>query len=178
MNNNDLIEKKERLLLQYIKVSYEAREILSRLKGREIENIDIQLALMEVFKLEDEIDLIEKELSAEKIINLLKDFCFLKYHPEVLCEIQFDESIIPSDVPRLLTEVKIKNRGEIWIIHKNDLDPFPSNPRAKNYEAGLKLDLSSGDLYDRRKHVGKISEKKLSEIREKAKAISLPPLKI
>src|SRR5207237_6227170 len=41
-------------------------------------------------------------------------------------------------IPILLTEAQVKLQGEIWIVHKNDADPFPSNPHAHNYRERLK----------------------------------------
>ena len=45
--------------------------------------------------------------------------------------------------------IKVKVKGECWIIHKNDRDPFPSNPHAHNYDsfAAYGLDLGTGRLY-------------------------------
>jgi hypothetical protein len=62
-------------------------------------------------------------------------------------------------------------------ITKNDGDPFPSNPHAQNIESGLKLDLSTGELYFKRQSTGKsISRKDLAFIRTKAaeKDVTLP----
>lgn len=61
---------------------------------------------------------------------------------ELLCSIEFEISPIPTGTKRRLDEVTIKRDGCIWRIHKNDPDPFPSNPHAHNIESDLKLDLS------------------------------------
>lgn len=74
---------------------------------------------------------------------------------ELLAEIELEVSPIPDGVYRHLDEVTIKRDGCIWRIHKNDADPFPSNPHAHNVESGLKLDLSTGALYFGRKPSGK-----------------------
>ena len=98
---------------------------------------------------------------------------------EPIAEIEFETSPIPDGVRRYLEEVTIKRDGCIWRIHKNDADPFPSNPHAHNIESGLTLDLSTGALYLGRKNSGKnISRKHLDFIRTKAKAkgITLPTL--
>jgi hypothetical protein len=98
---------------------------------------------------------------------------------EILAEIEFAQSPIPDRTLRRLDEVTIKRDGCIWRIHKNDADPFPSNPHAHNLESGLKMDLSSGSLYFGRTFTGKkVSRKDLEFIRGEAtaKAVALPPL--
>jgi len=98
---------------------------------------------------------------------------------ELLTEIEFEKSPIPDGTFRRLDEATIKRDGCVWRIHRNDNDPFPSNPHAHNTESGLKLDLSSGCLFFQRKFTGKkVSRKDLEYIRTQAelKAISLPPL--
>ena len=96
---------------------------------------------------------------------------------KLLAEIEFEESPIPDGTMRRLDEVTIKRDGCIWRIHKNDADPFPSNPHAHNVESGLKLDLSNGALYFGGEPSGKsISRKHLDFIRNQAasKGITLP----
>jgi hypothetical protein len=98
---------------------------------------------------------------------------------ELLAEIEFERSPIPDGCLRQLDEVTIKRDGCIWRIHKNDADPFPSNPHANNLESGLKLDLSTGGLFFRRRPTGKkVSKKDLEFIRTQAelKNVSLPLL--
>lgn len=88
---------------------------------------------------------------------------------QILCEIAFEKSPIPENCLRLLLEVTIKRDGCAWRIHKNDSDPFPSNPHAHNVEIGLKLDLSNGKLYLGTKDTGEnISKKDLCFIRLRA----------
>lgn len=95
-------------------------------------------------------------------------------------EIEFPQSPIPPDCPRMLDEVTIKRHGCIWRIHKYDNDPFPSKPHAHNKESRLKLHLSTGGLYSRRQCVSKISKKDLQFIRTQAelKGINLPPIAV
>lgn len=94
-------------------------------------------------------------------------------------EVELDHSPIPSQCRRRLDEVTIKRDGQIWRIHKNDSDPFPSNPHAHNVESGLKLDLTNGKLYYKNTDTGKsISKKDLLAIRDKMTKIAPPPLAI
>ena len=78
-----------------------------------------------------------------------------------IVEIELDKSPIPDGCIRRLDEVQVKRDGQIWRIYKNDGDPFPSNPHAHNVESGLKLDLSNGKLFYRRKDTGKKLLKKI-----------------
>jgi len=101
--------------------------------------------------------------------------------PVVLGRLDLAASILPPGIPRKLEEIRLKAAGEIWDIHQNDADPFPSNPHAHNVETRLKLDLSNGDLYRRAQKLKEIVTKKdLLTIRALAteKAIVLPPLAV
>lgn len=165
-------------LIEYLKASEIAQRVLCRIHSLDIEPIDIQNALVEVLNLKNEFELLNYVISSDQIIDLLKDFNFTKYRPEILKTIEFDDSIIPIEVPRLLTEKLIKHKNEIWVIHKYDEDPFPSNPHAHNYETNYKLDLSNGNLYQKKRYVGSIKKKDLEFIRTKAGDIKLPSLDI
>lgn len=97
----------------------------------------------------------------------------------ILCEVEYSISPIPAGTQRRLDEVTIKRDGCLWRIHRNDVDPFPSNPHAHNVESGLKLDLSSGALFFGSQHTGKsISRRDLEFIRKEAsaKGVIVPPL--
>lgn len=172
----DEVEKK---LINYITASTHARPILSQLHGLELRSIDIQNALSSVLGV-DEInpaELLDRQLTGDQIVDLLRSFDFRKYHPEVLAEIELEEGIIPDGTTRLLTEKTVKVKGEVWRVHKNDADPWPSNPHAHNYDAGLTLHLGTGELFDNnRKSVGLIGTKKLKAVRSKLGDIELPAL--
>ena len=170
----DFVEK----LKSYLNASDEARRYIQETSNIKLTSFEIQIGLMDVLEIEDEIALLERDLTSSEIIELLQDIDFRKYRPEILTEIFFEGSIIPSGTERSLREALIRHNGERWIIYKNDSDTFPSNPHAHNYESGLKLHLGTGDLYLRRKRVNRISKKSLLSLREKVKNISLPELLI
>jgi hypothetical protein len=65
----------------------------------------------------------------------------------ILLEIDLGYSPIPDGCMRRLDEVSVKRDGHVWRIHRNDADPFPSHLHAHNVESGLKLDLTTGNLY-------------------------------
>jgi len=98
---------------------------------------------------------------------------------ELLCEVDFPESPIPSRCHRQINEITIKRDGCVWRVYRNDADQFPSNPHAHNVESGLKLDLLSGRLFFNRQYTSKsISQKDLLFIRSELQRrnIQLPQL--
>ena len=61
---------------------------------------------------------------------------------------------------RFILEEDFKVGGEVWRVHKNDPDPFPSRPHAhcvggKDRFIGLKLHLGTGQMYDGTKPLGR-----------------------
>lgn len=139
---------------------------------------DVQNALVEVLALDSSLDLLYRDLPEEKIVELLSSFDFSKYYPETLCEVELEESIVPGDIPVSLTEQTVRAKGEIWRIHKNDADPFPSNPHAHNYPKNLVAHLGNGDLYRKRKVLGKLKKKDLINLRELITNVTLPKLEV
>lgn len=122
----------------------------------------------------EQIDLLSYDLTPHLIAEIVHDRPLVG--PEVLLEIELDSSILGDNVPRKLEERTVKAAGEVWRIHKNDADPFPSNPHAHSLDTGLKLDLSTGELYQKRTCVGSITRKALQTLRERATGVDLPPL--
>ncbi|MBK7481893.1 MAG: hypothetical protein IPI72_03985 [Flavobacteriales bacterium] len=112
------------------------------------------------------------------IIPRLNDFQFAN----VLGSVQLlgEDCVFPDGLARSINEKEIKVRGQNWSIHKNDADPFPSDPHAHDYETGLKLDLTNGNLYRKRAFVVSITKKKLMAIRTKCvdAGFVLPPVTI
>ena len=114
--------------------------------------------------------------TVETLTDTLGQCASIASLPEVLAVAEFDESIIPEGTERSLFEEKVKHKGEIWFIHKYDVDPFPSNPHGHNHESNLKLHLGNGNLYMGKRVVGTLSRKNFEGLREKVKHIDLPPL--
>lgn len=153
---------------------------ISALKGKEIKVSDIEDALF--ILLSDEKDfkwrgsLWDIEISEEQAFNLLSDFDFLTLNRFI----ETDIDVIPDHL-RIQRKARIKSGGLNWIIHLYDKDPFPSNPHAHLLDSNIKLDLSNGNCYCRRKFEYKISHKSLIEIREKAAKVfkgGLPELTV
>lgn len=114
------------------------------------------------------------ELTVDEAKTILKDFNFDTF----VQIIESEKEILPNKL-LLNIKVRVKSKGLIWIIHRYDKDPFPSNPHAHQLDNNIKLDLSTGKCYKARKFVHKISENELKDIRNKAAKVfkgNLPPL--
>ncbi len=119
-------------------------------------------------------NLIIKQIPAKKIAKIVKCEYELSPPPVVIEEVELSESIIPKGISVLVTHQKVKVKGEIWVIHKNDVDPFPSNPHAHNYQNNFVVHLGNGVIYRKRKKVGQLKMKKLILLRNKIKCTELP----
>lgn len=137
---------------------------------------DVVNALVDVLNHRDFADLLNSDWTVEEIKSTLSDYNFERLHPTIIESIELKDSIIPEDIPRLILEEEVKQKGEKWVIHKNDADPLPSNPHAHNYENGYKLHLGTGGLYIGRELMGKMRKKHLIMLREKIKFRPLPEL--
>lgn len=167
---HDLSTQINRLLA----ASKEAAVELTKTHGQVRTPEDVRQALVAILAVDDEIALLDRDLSTDDMVRVLHGFSFEK--PEVLAEVEFEKSIIPENVPIALREAVAKHRNEIWVVHKYDADPFPSNPHAHNELNGLKLHLGTGELFSRRRRLGKIRRKDLLAIRSKLAGIMLPAL--
>lgn len=137
---------------------------------------EIFLALQEIDREENIVQVAKREYDARTIANKIQESDLIGSMRNYLEIIPFEKSIVPESIYQAIYEEKIKRKGDIWIIHKNDRDPFPSNPHAHNYDVGLKLHLGNGCLFLRSKKVGKIKIKDLLAIRQKITSVNLPPL--
>ena len=173
------IDDVEKLLLQYISTQRRAATALSEIHGFTINPTDVQDALLNVLNLERSTDLLDQNLTPESIITLLRDYKFRVDQGPLIAEIKLDVSIIPLAAVQLLEEETIRHQGEIWRVHKNDADPWPSIPHAHNLESFLVLHLGTGEMFNpnnRKKVVGKIGKKQLNLLRDKLTKFELPPL--
>lgn len=162
----------------YVAASSEAKLMLEGALGMRLDNTDIQRALQDVLELTDPnpAHLLNYNLTAERIVELLREYDFRRTKPTILATIELDEPLIPAGVTRLLNEQTVKVGGEIWRIHKNDADPFPSTPHAHNLETGIVLHLGTGELFDKkRKFLRNIGCKSLLEVRRRLGDMALPP---
>lgn len=149
----------------------------SELRNRVIRREDIFDALFLVhqykFNWEHPAEFWSLEITLEEAREEILDFDFYILSNKI----EMDADIIPGDL-RASNKVRIKNKG-IWIIHKYDPDPFPSNPHAHLIDSNIKLDLSTGDCYKKSKKVYSLKKKDLMKIRKEAeKNFNLPELKL
>lgn len=93
-----------------------------------------------------------------------------------LGSVEFDSQEIYDSVTNNLEKARIRDKGLIWTIHKNDKDPFPSNPHAHEYNLNYKMDLNAGIIYKKGKQVGKLGKKDFDRLKTKIteKGIELP----
>lgn len=145
---------------------------------------EVESALVEILELDQIADILDRDINAAGIVEILIHYNFARLRPEELAIIRFEESIMPAGVDILLTEAEVKLQGEIWIVHKNDADPFPSNPHAHNYRNRLKMHLGNGDLYKGKKRTPcqRMKHSLLLDFRtrlmQKNASIVLPPLAV
>lgn len=156
---------------------FKCKSVKNKYPNLNIKESDLITILMASF-----LDKFEAKLALEFYDNLISeeeiDFVVDNYDfNQIRNEITFD-FIIPEEIEELETKVKVKNKGKIFIIHKNDADPFPSNPHAHWLDSNLKIDLSNGKCYHIRKHIKTLSKKEFKEIREKVSGlgVELPEL--
>lgn len=117
---------------------------------------NIELSIEEGYSIKEFRD-IEKLLDSVKI--------FKEADNDVL-ELANDYILMDGDQLFLVNKVSaaatIKCLGRVWSIHYNDADPFPSNFHAHDEENGDKLDLYTGNKYNKsRQLIGKVRIKNL-----------------
>lgn len=146
---------------------------------------EVEAGLVEVLCLDEITDILYRDIDGGEIFHLLADYNFARLRPLKLDEILLQESMIPPDIPLFFVEeAEVKLKGEKWIVHKNDADPFPSNPHAHNYQQRLKMHLGNGDLYQGKQRVpcARMRGSDLIEFRarliQKNATIALPPLTV
>ena len=125
-------------------------------------------------------ELIDKEVdigSADSIISCLSQ-PFIDRLPIIISKVSFEETLIPSEVLVEIKKKKYRVKGEVWFVHQNDIDPFPSSPHAHNYDQNLVMHLGNGNLYRKRDFVATAKKKQFLELRKKINNVELPPLEI
>ena len=134
----------------------------------------LYLCLKNKYDWEHPLDFWGLEITYEEARSVLSDFDFTS----VLFKVESERDIIARDL-LMQFKVQIKSKGLIWIIHKYDADPFPSNPHAHELVSGIKLDLKNGKCYRKKVLVTRIKKKDLIIIRNQAeKNFDLPELEI
>ena len=122
---------------------------------------DTEFSLEEGYSIK-EFRKIEKLSGSVKIYKEIKD--------DVL-EVVDDYVLINGDhlflVNKMSGAATIKRLGRVWSIHYNDPDSFPSNFHAHDEENGDKLDLYTGNRYNKlRQFIKRVKRKKLKDFLE------------
>ena len=104
-----------------------AAQLLSEVRGIRVGGEDVENALIALFNIENAVDLLNRDWTSTEIAHALSEFDFAQLKPPAMVELE--APILPPGVRRRLDEVKVKVRGEVWCIHKNDVDPFDSPVR-------------------------------------------------
>lgn len=177
--NTSLMSEKEKMLLSYLSRATEA-EALLKSEGLHYAGTTLiwQILQIEFECTETPADILFMDLSVNMIIEtFLKN---IDLYGAPLFEIVLEESVLPDEANHSLIKARVKLNGEVWVVHKNDKDSFPSNPHAHNYDTNTKLHLGTGKLYRGKQVCGQVKRKELIEIRlliqKRMTSLSLPDL--
>jgi hypothetical protein len=165
-----------KLLDALLSEAKEAASVLLVSQHISMRMIDILVELTDNNENNELIVLAMAQPTASELVALLLQKGIDQKYPRYAEVIRISEDLIPDSLTRLLFEKRIKQNGQIWVIHLYDPDDILSCPHAHNLETGLKLHLGNGGLYSKKKLVGKIGRKKLIKLRNMIKDIDLPPL--
>ncbi len=161
--------EKKQVLLDYLKNAEEALRELNEMGYYFLDDKFVwKVLIYKLNHIEIPSDVLWHRFTKQEIFEQVSDYfndCGVPVK-----EIVLDSSVIPNDFPDDLIKARVKFKGEVWTIHKNDKDCFPSNPHAHNYDRQVKLHLGDGTLFRNRIEVGSISKKKLKLIRERIKS--------
>lgn len=104
-------------------------EYFSKKRALNITREDIFNALFILYEEKENLewlgDVWDLEIDFQTAASILSDFDFFALKNPIETE-----DIIPRHCLLIETKVQIKNAGRVWVIHKYDADPFPSNPHA------------------------------------------------
>ena len=160
----------------------ELAKSLSLKKNRKIEDEHIFEALFMIWGDKNEMkwvmEILNFPFKYEEAYNALIDFDFDVFDKEIHTDLELIKGMLYYE-----TKAKIRSGGVVWIIHKYDVDPFPSNPHAHQIQNNIKLDLSNGNCFRSRLFLDTIPKKELLKIRAKAEVKlkgvpALPPLTV
>ncbi|EKK9988707.1 hypothetical protein PP645_004412 [Vibrio vulnificus] len=113
----------------------------------------------------------------DTVVSLLSDE-FVSKLPIIIQKVISEETLIPSGVEVVFEKKKYRVKGEVWVVHKNDVDPFPSSPHAHNYDQNLVIHLGNGRMYRKRDYVATAKKKQFLALRQQIDNVELPPLEI
>jgi len=168
--------EREKVLKDYLTNSEEALSSLQRLGFLFLDSSFIwQILIYELEHYDIPSEVLFHHLTTDEIVTCVKDY-FSKYGLPIK-NITIDNSVIPNELNTDFSKAKVKFKGEIWTIHKNDKDTFPSQPHAHNYDRQYKLHLGNGKLFRSKNYIGNISNKDLLNLRQII-AAKVTPIKL
>ena len=160
---------KEKLLNAYLKSSEIALDKLKKEFEFLNSNYLWEILIYEYEHFDNPSDVLFENLSTKDIINCIEQY--FTTSGLLILNIKIENSIVPKELSTDLIKAKVKHKGEIWTIHKNDQDTFPSQPHAHNYDKQFKLHLGNGKLYRKKVQIGSIRNDDLFSIRQKISQI-------
>lgn len=109
-----------------------------------------------------DIETLKKILTSPEINKPMKNKEISIYVPE--------ENDINEDGTIQIREHRIKEFGRIWKFNLNDKDTFPSQPHGHDYGNGDKLNVFTGEIYNKNGSlIDKLKEKQLKLLKDKLK---------
>ena len=156
--------------LDYVTFKYnQLKSKFPHVKFDESDLIKILMAsLMDKFGCSYSLEFYDFPINTIEIDDILDNYDF----NQINNEIEFDFKI-PAVLKEIEIKVKIKNKGKIFLIHKNDADPFPSKPHAHWIDTNFKIDLRNGDCYHKTKQISTLSRKEFNLLVEKIKNLGI-----
>jgi hypothetical protein len=116
--------------------------------------------------------------SSSELVHRIQEFGYISKKPKILKRVVSDDSLIPDYIPVFLIKKKYRVKGEVWDVHQDDVDPFPSSPHAHNYDQNIVMHLGNGKLYKKRECIGKAKKKYFLKLRGLIDNVELPKLEI
>src|SRR5579871_2436935 len=99
-----------------------------------------------------------------------ENYVKMRSDTDTYIEICISNSEWTNEEGGLFLEEDYRVDGEVWRVHKNDCDPFPSKPHAHCINgrfAGCKLHLGTGQRYNGHQALGKfLAPKQFSQLLE------------
>ena len=138
---------------------------------------EIQEALQDICRVEREVDLSYKQLSAERIAEIVAAYPLGGLRTTVVESLNISDIPLPEGACSLFTEEIKKLKGDVWEIHKGDQDTFPFPVHGHLEGTALKIDFRDGQIYKKRTSLAQMRKKDLLELRSRFKT-PLPALTI
>lgn len=164
------MSQREENLKEYLNNQGAVHEILVAQGMEFLDADDIWTILQSELELEYS-EVLHAKLSGENILDIVVRHVNRNglLVGKIMQQLSEDSIIWYPIISDKLEKANVRNNGQLWVIHLNDADPFPSLPHAHDYQNNLKLNLYDGTLYSKKTAVGKMKKKELAELVAKIK---------